>query len=400
MFFRIFIYCSHRVAGMDLEHSITSTHNPYQLNEESYRSLLLRHRKRKLENDANPELITKGISVKDIAQRAQLTPSKRNGKPHVTADSNKPPSASSKKKIKLEINNVKTSSSNSVTSAAPVVNSMNSPEVKINQVNNSDINSNSEVECSDSDSFIDPVMSPVPVTGKTKRPRTPKQKSASPRSAKTKPVPTPPVKAEVEVKTEVVEATATISIPNDIEPPTHQFGNRLIPATLSDLDGIDMMNLPVDLDDSNIDILDEINNKPELMQDTHANFLSLIRDVICSTMEHRMSLTSLEDRLKAWQENPISPLNEWYSYVDNWVNLLPSAINFLCGDSAEQPDDFVPYMEYKPSLQVSWLKKGGICISPYLGKIADLMKRVGGERIGEIILRKYNVEQVHNLLIV
>ena len=71
---------------------------------------------------------------------------------------------------------------------------------------------------------------------------------------------------------------------------------------------------------------------PELMQDTHACFFSLIRDVICSTPDHRMGLLTLEDRLKAWQENPISPLNDWYSLAESWLVMLTSAISFLSGD--------------------------------------------------------------------
>lgn len=72
---------------------------------------------------------------------------------------------------------------------------------------------------------------------------------------------------------------------------------------------------------------------PELMQETHACFFSLIRDVICSTTQHRMGMVNLQDRLKAWQENPISPLNDWYCLApDTWVQLLPSALGFLCGD--------------------------------------------------------------------
>ena len=68
------------------------------------------------------------------------------------------------------------------------------------------------------------------------------------------------------------------------------------------------------------------------MQDTHACFFSLIRDVICSTPDHRMTLVTLEDRLKAWQENPISPLNDWYSLAESWLVMLTSAISFLSGD--------------------------------------------------------------------
>lgn len=355
--------------GLDLENSITSTHNPYQLNEDSYRALLSKHKKRKLEYDISPEMITKGISLRDIAQRTQLTPTKKsNGKPpaHIPNNEHK---ITSKKKIKVEpgyrpVNNstnyspetVKPHTSSLLTSTLP--------------------SSNSEPEYSDSDSFIDPVMSPLPVSkSKSPRARTPKPKQSSPRSSKGK---TPPVSTSVtdlepvKIKTEFepikvktdpdmsVPCTSSLSLNTDnLVSPISQYGNRIVPATLSDLDGIDMMNLPVDLDDSNIDILEEINVKQELMQDTHANFLSLVRDIICSTMDHRMSMSNLEDRLKAWQENPISPLNDWYSLVDSWVSLLSSAVTFLTGESNEQPEDFVPYLEFKPMLHAyQWIGAG------------------------------------------
>lgn len=321
---------ANKPSGMDLENSVTSTHNPYQLNEETYRTLLLKHKKRKIECSNNPEFNTKGITLRDIAQRTQLSPKKSNGKPTFVMEK------SAKKKSKLD------------PTIKPVI---SSPDLIRPQLN---LSSNSELDFSDSDSFIDPVISPIPML-KPKRARTPKPKLIPPRP-KPKISSTAPVLVELpDIKTEI-DTPPTISIPSDS---ISQYGNRLIPATLSDLDGIDMMNLPVDLDDSNLDILDEINTKPELMQDTHSNFFALIRDIICSTVDHRMNLSNLEERLKSWQENPISPLNDWYSFVDNWVNLLPSAVNFLCGDCTEQPEDFVPYMEYKPLLQVyQWIGAG------------------------------------------
>lgn len=86
---------------------------------------------------------------------------------------------------------------------------------------------------------------------------------------------------------------------------------EITPIKMEDLETIDIMNTPIELDNSEIDIM-ELSIKPELMQETHANFFSLIRDVICSTNEHRMNMYTLQERLKAWQENPISPLNDWY----------------------------------------------------------------------------------------
>lgn len=87
--------------------------------------------------------------------------------------------------------------------------------------------------------------------------------------------------------------------------------------SFSDLDGIDIMRLPVDLGEpGNIDILDDIvaDIKPDLLQETHACYLSLIRDVFCSTPDHRTTLDNLHGKISAWVANPITALNDWYVY--------------------------------------------------------------------------------------
>lgn len=86
--------------------------------------------------------------------------------------------------------------------------------------------------------------------------------------------------------------------------------------SFSDLDGIDIMRLPVDLGETpNIDILDDIvaEMKPitDLLQETHACYLSLIRDVFCSTPDHRTTLENLHSKITAWVANPITALNDW-----------------------------------------------------------------------------------------
>lgn len=133
------------------------------------------------------------------------------------------------------------------------------------------------------------------------------------------------------------------------------------PATLSDLDGIDMMHLPVDLDDSShIDILSDIVDvKNDLIQETHACFLSLIRDIFCSTPDHRTTTDVLRSKVSAWVANPITALNEWFSQADSWLSLLPSSVHFLAGEFLDQPDEFVPYLEYKPNLHIyQWIGAG------------------------------------------
>lgn len=279
--------------GIDLEKFITPTQNPFVLNEDTYKLLLLQHKRRKLENLKEEEIDTKTFSLSDIIQRTQLPYIKKLSPLPIKHQVN----VKLKRKLKKEPSPVKRSSN---------------------------------TEDSDSDASSNSVRNRVKL--KITKGRV---------NVKSEPV---------VVKTEVTEVK--------VEPPPYPQFQKITPATFSDLDGIDMMNLPIDLEDSNIDIL-ELNNKPELMQETHANYLSLIRDIICSTNEHRMNMKTLEERLRSWQENPISPLNDWYSLSDNWVALLQSAINFLSGCFPEQPDDFVPYIEYKPQFEVyQWIGAG------------------------------------------
>lgn len=151
-----------------------------------------------------------------------------------------------------------------------------------------------------------------------------------------------------------------------------QYGGTVKAATFSDLEGIDMMHLPVDLDDSgNMDLLNEVdvddtssidiidNRAPELMQETHVCFFSLVRDIFCSTPNHRTTMSNLQAKVSAWLANPITALNDWYSSADNWFTLLDSGMQFLAGEFLDQPDEFVPYVEYKAQLHIyQWIGAG------------------------------------------
>ncbi|CAB0000893.1 unnamed protein product [Nesidiocoris tenuis] len=117
-------------------------------------------------------------------------------------------------------------------------------------------------------------------------------------------------------------------------------------ATLSDLDGYDMMDLPVDIDETPHHEMEEIKPHPELTQDVHACFFSLIRDILLSTPHHRIEISELEKQVKAWASSPIGPLNPWYS--PQLENQLSSAVLFLAGDPTDSlPEEYVPYMEWK-----------------------------------------------------
>ncbi|CAG9861733.1 unnamed protein product [Phyllotreta striolata] len=275
---------------LDLEKYITPGHNPFYVNDDSYRGLMREHKRRKLERD-EPELNTKGVTIADVVRRTRLPYSK-------TTKHRAESKSIGKKKAKRK-------------QSEHVFNH------KISRSSNSD---------SDSDALENPSRSKKP-------------------------------NRNVKIKK---EPNATVPAPSPVYQPINsisQYG-KITPACVEDLDGIDVMNIPIDLDNSDIDIL-ELSNKPELMQDTHSNFFSLVRDVVCSTCDHRMSMYTLQERIKTWQENPISPLNDWYSFADNWIDVLPSAITFLCGNASDQPEDFVPYVEYKTNLDVyQWIGAG------------------------------------------
>lgn len=124
-----------------------------------------------------------------------------------------------------------------------------------------------------------------------------------------------------------------------------------------------MEMIPIDFPDvTGISLLDDLSGNtkiPELIQETHACFLSLIRDIICATPEHRMSMEELTRKIYLWLANPITPLNDWYHQSENWLKLLPSAMFFLTGEFTDQPEDFVPYIEYKSHLNIyQWIGAG------------------------------------------
>lgn len=48
-----------------------------------------------------------------------------------------------------------------------------------------------------------------------------------------------------------------------------------------------------------------------------------------------------------------------YGLADSWLELLQSAVHFLAGEFLDQPDDFVPYVEFKSNLNIyQWIGAG------------------------------------------
>ena len=98
---------------------------------------------------------------------------------------------------------------------------------------------------------------------------------------------------------------------------------------------------------------------PELIQETHACFFSLIRDFFCATSCHRMRYEDLRTKIDIWLNNPITALNDWYAQASSWSALLQSAISFLAGDFPTLPTEYVPYIEHKVSMHIyQWIGAG------------------------------------------
>ena len=63
-----------------------------------------------------------------------------------------------------------------------------------------------------------------------------------------------------------------------------------------------------------------------------------------------MTLDKIEHHLKSWELNPISPLNDWFTLVDEpWTSLLESALSFL---SADYPGNYLDkYKKYQAKIK-------------------------------------------------
>jgi nuclear factor related to kappa-B-binding protein len=100
-------------------------------------------------------------------------------------------------------------------------------------------------------------------------------------------------------------------------------------------------------------------NSPESRHEVQACFLSLIRDIFCSTRDHRMKLEELRNRINVWLSNPIASANDWFMQANDWGALLISAVHFLSGEFQDQPEEYVPYLEFKSQLNIyQWIGAG------------------------------------------
>ncbi|CAK1543121.1 unnamed protein product [Leptosia nina] len=162
--------------------------------------------------------------------------------------------------------------------------------------------------------------------------------------------------------------------PQDTLAQTNSKTVQPVPIKLEDLDGIDMMALPVALADDSGEMVGGAAVKDEddaLTETTHANFLSLVRALFPAKAAHRASKRELHARCTAVMRSPIAPLNTWYNLSDDWCSELNSALEFLAGERGPHPEDFVPYLQFIPDSQMyQWIGAGRDC-DAILGRLCD-----------------------------
>ncbi|XP_041981086.1 nuclear factor related to kappa-B-binding protein isoform X2 [Aricia agestis] len=319
------------------------------------KSVLATHRARRQYKENHPELNTTGITLEEIKQRVSLmngtkklmfggqkveTPIHKIKKVAKGGNQKLKDLKSAIKKVKEEDNADKT----------PLL-----PNIKIK----------SEPDASDSEhsSVLDPVSSP-------------KQKKILDQSEIKQEVSDSKFLGDSDLDRPIKEEPQDCMVPNP-------FNSKIcqpVPIKLEDLDGIDMMALPVELVDESGDVMAV--NKPEvkseptiedeaLTETTHANFLSLVRALFPARAAHRASKQQLHARCAAVMRSPIAPLNTWYNLSDDWCGELNSALEFLAGDRGPHPDDYVPYLQYIPSTQMyQWIGAGRDC-DAILGRLCE-----------------------------
>ncbi|XP_071441190.1 nuclear factor related to kappa-B-binding protein isoform X2 [Hetaerina americana] len=349
-------------SGFDLEVNVTSNYNPYEITDETYKAMLLKHKKRRSAGDDHPELNTRGIMIQDVAQRSQTA------KRQLVRPTGSSSVHSSSKETTVHL---------AVPIGPKVRKRSRSSKVKRPSPGPTVVKGGADScspAASDSESVgVGEPLASTPLreshdSSFSKDSHTPSQTPRIPRGqpcirggkrGKTVNLTSSITRSQIKVEEEEDEdgpEDDTSARGNDFS--SNDFGN----FQHSEFDGLDMMSLPMDLGESHgISVnLDDIKHTPELMQETHACFFSLVRDIICSTPEQRMGMSTMEESLRSWQESPISPLNDWYAGAQSWVQQLGSAIQFLLGDSPDiQPEDFVPYLEFKTQSKLyQWIGAG------------------------------------------
>lgn len=114
-------------------------------------------------------------------------------------------------------------------------------------------------------------------------------------------------------------------------------------------------NVSVDVTEDDTSTVDQFplistKSKDDLRQ--CPSFFSLLKNIIVSTPDNRMSSVKLEEKVREWQESPYSDECPWVTAQDDWVDLVQPALKFLAGETiGMNVDQFIPYLDYKERAQ-------------------------------------------------
>ncbi|RVE46624.1 hypothetical protein evm_008697 [Chilo suppressalis] len=329
------------------------------------KSILAAHRQRRQYRENHPELNTTGLTLDDIKQRVAFVNGSSKklmfGGQKLDAPMQKLKRVSKKETPqKVKSNEAKANAKKKDDDSVETKPLLPNIKIKCEQ----------EESDSESSSFVDPVASPKH-TKKSIDHVEIKQESDLKYSMSN--VNYNETKLDCVIKQEPQDPSVAIQNSSRLAQP--------VPIKLEDLDGIDMMALPVELADDTGEVIpvdtsgegeDRLVDADEsLTETTHANFLSLVRALFPARAAHRASKQQLHSRCAAVMKSPIAPLNTWYNLSDDWCSELDSALDFLAGERGPHPDDFVPYLQFLPETQMyQWIGAGRDC-DAILGRICE-----------------------------
>ncbi|KAL4715763.1 hypothetical protein ACJJTC_006342 [Scirpophaga incertulas] len=330
---------------------------------ECLKNILTTHRQRRQYRENHPELNTTSITLEDIKQRVALV----NGSTKkLMFGSQKSENSIQKHKRSTKKDSQKSKLQEPKTSVKK------NKDDQHEQAENNPLLPNIKIKCEQEESesenscYIDPAASPMSNSKKLlddteiKQEDDPKHAVVNHHSTDSK--------LEHTIKQEPPDPT--IPIQNN-----SRAAHQPVPIKLEDLDGIDMMALPIELANDSGEVIavdgEVVEADESLTETTHASFLSLVRALFPARAAHRASKHQLRKRCAAVMKSPIAPLNTWYSLSDDWSAELDSALDFLAGERGPHPDDFVPYLQFVPESQMyQWIGAGRDC-DAILGRLCE-----------------------------
>ncbi|XP_045774091.1 nuclear factor related to kappa-B-binding protein-like isoform X2 [Maniola jurtina] len=335
---------------------------PHPASLDCLKNVLATHRARRQYRENHPELNTTGITLDDIKQRVTLL----NGAKKLMFGGQK-----SEAPIQKLKKGARKDTSKQKQDGRPPIKKIKEEQ---DSVENKPLLPNIKIKCekedsdSESSTFLDPVTSPK--HNKKLMDMDIKQEVPDTRYSNTN-----CYENDVErvIKQEPQDPVFSIQNSSRICQP--------VPIKLEDLDGIDMMALPVELADDSGEVVpvdtsteteeNHLETDEALTETTHANFLSLVRALFPARTAHRASKHQLHARCAAVMKSPIAPLNTWYNLSDDWCGELNSALDFLAGERGPHPDDFVPYLQFMSETQMyQWIGAGRDC-DAILGRLCE-----------------------------